>query len=180
MLQLQATVDLRRGSETQNSGAFQEHNIACSQSCVSLVCAEEVSNTKWSRKKGPILSKMPAPSPPPKFVYKILSEKPPEELPNALPLSELDAKDGFIHLSTAEQVPATAGRFFSMMGELWLLKIELDRIEKNTRWEPLGRTFFPHFYDHMLGKEEITDIKVFRRDEGKDWTTILEEDYWLA
>ena len=184
MLQLQATVDLRRGSETQNSGAFQEHNIACLQSWqwrrgYKAFC-EEVRNIPQSRSEIPILSKMPAPSPPPKFVYKILSEKPPEEPPTALPLSELDAKDGFIHLSTAEQVPATAGRFFSMMGELWLLKIELDRIEKNTRWESLGQTFFPHFYGPMPGKEEITDIKVFRRHKGKDWTTILEEDQWLA
>ena len=130
--------------------------------------------------QGTTSPKMPVPSPPPKFVYKILPEKPPIELPAALPLSELDAKDGFIHLSTAEQVPATAGRFFSMTSKLWLLKIELVRIEKNTRWESAGETFFPHFYGPMPGREVISDVKERCRDEGEDWVAILEKDHWLV
>jgi hypothetical protein len=46
-------------------------------------------------------------------VYKIVPEAPLSPLPKALPLSVLDAKDGFIHLSTAEKMPATASRFYS-------------------------------------------------------------------
>lgn len=44
----------------------------------------------------------------PQFVYKILPEAPAEPLPAQLPLSELDAKDGFVHLSTATQVNSSA------------------------------------------------------------------------
>lgn len=40
----------------------------------------------------------------PQFIYKILPEAPAEPFPAQLPLSELDAKDGFVHLSTAVQV----------------------------------------------------------------------------
>lgn len=40
----------------------------------------------------------------PQFVYKILPEAPEEPFPALLPLSELDANDGFVHLSTAAQV----------------------------------------------------------------------------
>ncbi len=40
----------------------------------------------------------------PQFIYKILPRAPAEPLPAQLPLSELDAKDGFVHLSTADQV----------------------------------------------------------------------------
>lgn len=40
----------------------------------------------------------------PRFIYKILPTAAPEPFPSVLPLSELDAKDGFVHLSTAEQV----------------------------------------------------------------------------
>jgi hypothetical protein len=40
----------------------------------------------------------------PKYIYKILPHAPAEPFPTALPFSPLDAKDGFVHLSTAEQV----------------------------------------------------------------------------
>lgn len=47
---------------------------------------------------------MPAPSTLPKYLYKIVPEAPPYPLPEEYPLSDLDRNDGFIHLSTAEQV----------------------------------------------------------------------------
>ena len=49
-------------------------------------------------------SEFQAPSPLPTYVYKILPEAPPSPLPSPYPPSELDRKDGFIHLSSAEQV----------------------------------------------------------------------------
>lgn len=47
---------------------------------------------------------MAAPSPLPTYVYKILDGPPAEPLPATLPVSDLDAKDGFVHLSVAAQV----------------------------------------------------------------------------
>lgn len=44
------------------------------------------------------------PSPLPTYVYKILPSAPPTPLPSEYPLSELDRKDGFVHLSSATQV----------------------------------------------------------------------------
>jgi len=44
------------------------------------------------------------PSPLPEFVYKITPEAPPDPIPEAYPLSDLDRQDGFIHMSTAWQV----------------------------------------------------------------------------
>lgn len=46
----------------------------------------------------------PPPSPLPEFVYKITLEAPPSPIPESYPLSELDQKDGFVHLSTSWQV----------------------------------------------------------------------------
>lgn len=40
----------------------------------------------------------------PKYIYKITPEPAPSPIPEIYPPSELDAKDGFIHLSTALQV----------------------------------------------------------------------------
>lgn len=51
---------------------------------------------------------MTAPTPLPTYVYKILDAPPAEPLPSELPVSNLDAKDGFVHLSTAAQVSQPA------------------------------------------------------------------------
>lgn len=57
---------------------------------------------------------MAAPTPLPTYVYKILDAPPAEPLPSELPVSELDAKDGFVHLSTAAQV-SLLSPFFSLL-----------------------------------------------------------------
>lgn len=46
---------------------------------------------------------MPPPSPLPKYIWKILDSDP-SPLPEGLPLSDLDRGDGYIHLSTPDQV----------------------------------------------------------------------------
>ena len=123
---------------------------------------------------------MPPPSSLPKCVYKILLEAPPTPLPASLPLSELDAKDGFIHLSTAEQVPATADRFFAATHKLCLLKIELERVAKDLKWEDADSNCFPHVYGPMPGKDEVVDVKVFERSDGEGWASVWKKDQWLA
>lgn len=52
-------------------------------------------------------------------------------------LSELDLKDGFVHLSTAQQVPQTLNLFFKDVPSVVLLRLELARVGsfKRIRWE---------------------------------------------
>ncbi len=71
-------------------------------------------------------------SPLPTYLYKILDFPPPDPLSAELPLSPLDAKDGFIHLSTAAQTPATASRFFTDYDTLHILRIPLKRLEEGS------------------------------------------------
>jgi len=123
---------------------------------------------------------MPPPTPLPTYVYKILSKAPSLPLPKVLPLSPLDAKDGFVHLSTAEQTPKTAGRFFSDTTNLWLLKIPLQRIKHNVRWEERSSGCFAHLYDQGLGKDEVGDTKSIARGEGEDWEKAMGKGQWLA
>lgn len=47
---------------------------------------------------------MAPPTPLPTYVYKIVPTAPPSPIPAQYPLSELDQKDGFVHLSIAKQV----------------------------------------------------------------------------
>jgi uncharacterized protein (DUF952 family) len=112
---------------------------------------------------------MPAPSPLPRFLYKILPSAPPAPLPARLPLSDLDRHDGYIHLSTAAQVPATADKFFGHVSELWLLRITYAVLAAGTdgdgevhagstaevRWEDVGRGCFAHFYHGSLGSGNV-------------------------
>jgi len=73
----------------------------------------------------------------PTYIYKIVPESaaPPSPLPDALPVSELDSSDGFIHLSTALQVPGTLKRFFSDKDSVYILRIIYAKVEKDIKWE---------------------------------------------
>jgi len=73
----------------------------------------------------------------PTYIYKIVpsSAPPPSPLPDALPVSDLDKSDGFIHLSTAAQLPATLGRFFQKDELVYILRIIYKQVEKDIKWE---------------------------------------------
>ena len=55
----------------------------------------------------------------------------------------VDREDGYIHLSTAEQAPETAAKYFAGIEGLWLIAVETDGLD-NLRWEPSrGGALFP-------------------------------------
>ena len=68
-------------------------------------------------------------------------------------LSEVDTKDGFIHLSTAVQLAATLSFFFKDSETAFLLQLAMEKIDKNKLIfeEPfpndgLRKSSFPHLY----------------------------------
>ncbi|KAG6817207.1 hypothetical protein H0H87_011565 [Tephrocybe sp. NHM501043] len=115
----------------------------------------------------------------PTYIYKIVpTELIVLPLPDKLPLSPLDTNDGFIHLSTAKQLPGTLGRFFASEANVYILRIEYTRVKKDIRWEdPRGNKpgaiggdgIFPHLYnDGQLGREEVENVIQLER-EGDEW-----------
>lgn len=56
------------------------------------------------------------------------------------------AEEGFIHLSRADQVAATAERFYADVEDLLLLVIDPDRLTDEVRDDPVGDDTFPHLY----------------------------------
>lgn len=59
----------------------------------------------------------------------------------------MDQKDGFIHLSAAHQVRATAQKHFSGGTDLLLVSVLEKNIGKNLKWEASrGGDLFPHIY----------------------------------
>ncbi|WP_432988117.1 DUF952 domain-containing protein [Dactylosporangium sp. CA-233914] len=60
--------------------------------------------------------------------------------------SPLDRADGFVHLSSAEQLHRTASRYFSGEPELVVLAVDADLLGADLRWEDNAHGTFPHLY----------------------------------
>ena len=61
--------------------------------------------------------------------------------------SSQDRADGFIHFSTAAQLPESAGRHRSGQVGLVLLTVDANALGAALRWEPSrGGALFPHLY----------------------------------
>ena len=133
-----------------------------------------------------------------KYIYKIAPSSPTipvtpsAELPEgySLPASELDKKSGFVHMSTAAQIPGTLKHFFptssSGRDSVYLLKAPLKPLEDQglIRWEDpkgeicgprAGEGMFAHIYDDRkfkLSRDEIEGVV--------ELVSVKEEDDWLA
>lgn len=60
--------------------------------------------------------------------------------------SAVDLADGYIHLSTADQLEKTARKHYAGRDELRLLEVDLSALS-DLRWEPSrGGALFPHQY----------------------------------
>lgn len=58
-----------------------------------------------------------------------------------------DARDGFIHLSAADQLAGTAAKYFRGEPDLVLVTFAADALGPALRWEPSrGGDLFPHVY----------------------------------
>ncbi|KAL7004427.1 hypothetical protein EMMF5_006047 [Cystobasidiomycetes sp. EMM_F5] len=144
-----------------------------------------------------------APSTLPTYVYKILetaNTNPRFLFPVPIPAShsfalpELDLKDGYVHLSTAAQLPNTLNRFFANHDEVVLLKLDYKRLSafKEVRWEPTSSgEAFPHLYGGSgIEGENVDSFKQLQRSprdaQGEKvitWSDPLEElkkEGWLV
>jgi uncharacterized protein (DUF952 family) len=61
-----------------------------------------------------------------------------------------DARDGFIHFSTASQVEGTARRHFFGQRALFLVEVDTDALGDALRWErSRNDELFPHLYGDL-------------------------------
>ncbi len=61
-----------------------------------------------------------------------------------------DARDGYIHFSTATQVAETAQKFFSGQTGLFLVEVDVDALGPALRWErSRNEELFPHLYGEL-------------------------------
>jgi uncharacterized protein (DUF952 family) len=112
----------------------------------------------------------------PTFWYKILDQPPPSPLPETLPPTDLDAQDGFIHLSTASQIPITAGLFFQSHDIIWVLKLRREKVDGRVEYPlELGESC-PHIHDSRtgLGKHNVEDVIELERKKDQKWADVPE------
>lgn len=70
----------------------------------------------------------------------------------------IDLADGFIHLSTAEQVAETAAKHFAEESDLVLVAVETERMGDTLKWEPSrGGALFPHLYRPLSLADVVWD-----------------------
>lgn len=74
-----------------------------------------------------------------------------------------DLQDGFLHLSTKEQITGTLEAHFQCETELLLLQIDSAALGAGLKWEPSrAGELFPHFYG-IFPKEAVKAIARLRR-----------------
>ncbi len=71
----------------------------------------------------------------------------------------IDIEDGYIHLSTAEQVVETHAKHFDGLHDLMLIEVELDVLGDAVAWErSRGGQLFPHVYG-MIPLDAVSNAK---------------------
>ncbi len=70
----------------------------------------------------------------------------------------VDLADGYIHLSTSEQVTETAAKHFDGESDLVLVAVATDRLGKDLKWEASrGGALFPHLYRELTLEDVVWD-----------------------
>ncbi len=75
--------------------------------------------------------------------------------------SDVDNKDGFIHLSTKKQLNETVTKHFLGKKNLIIISFNIEKIQDNLKWEvSRNGDIFPHYYGDLETKfaEEIFDL----------------------
>lgn len=83
------------------------------------------------------------------MIYKILTVKAGTQLQRDAFLTPdgSDAADGFVHFSTAAQLPATLDAHYQGHGDLMVLAVDAAACGDALRWEPSrDGALFPHLY----------------------------------
>ena len=68
----------------------------------------------------------------------------------------VDLADGFIHFSTAAQLPGTAAKHFAGLDGLILAAVDAEAMDGALRWEPSrGGDLFPHLYRPLAAADVL-------------------------
>ena len=109
------------------------------------------------------------------LLYKVLSQSEwsEAERDGVFRGSQVDRRDGYIHLSSAKQVKRTIAVWFADRDDLMLAAIEDGRLADALKWEPSrGGALFPHYYG-SLPLDRITWAKPFSSRDVNDIRALI-------
>ena len=79
----------------------------------------------------------------------------------------IDLTDGYIHLSTAQQLDETVDKHFAGQSDLHIAAVDLDAQGETLKWEPSrGGQLFPHIYGPLLLETVIAYGPMERNADG--------------
>ena len=79
----------------------------------------------------------------------------------------IDLADGYIHLSTSDQLTETVDRHFAGQSDLWVAAVDLAALGESVRWEESrGGALFPHIYGPFPLETVIAYGPLERDDDG--------------
>ena len=85
----------------------------------------------------------------------------------AFPGSPADLADGYIHLSTASQLPGTLDKHYAGRTGLVIAAVDLTRVADILRWEvSRGGQLFPHLYGVLKMDAIIATAPLERLADG--------------
>lgn len=104
-----------------------------------------------------------------KLIYKILTQPQMEEFQDKKILvgAPIDIQDGFIHFSTAAQLPETLSKHFAGQQPLWILEVVVNETTSDLKWEESrGGDLFPHLYRSLEWGEVAKSEEIYCLDDG--------------
>ncbi|MEP3298944.1 MAG: DUF952 domain-containing protein [Pseudoruegeria sp.] len=82
----------------------------------------------------------------------------------------IDVQDGYIHFSTAQQVPETAAKHFTRETDLVLLALETDTLGDALKWEvSRGEALFPHLFRALTLQDVLWHVALPLVDGAHDF-----------
>jgi uncharacterized protein (DUF952 family) len=105
----------------------------------------------------------------PTTAYKVLTAEQMRALEaDAFQGAPIDLADGYIHLSTSDQLTETVDKHFAGQSDLWVAAIDLDALGDTIKWEESrGGALFPHIYGRMPLEVVIAYGPLERTGEGE-------------
>lgn len=101
--------------------------------------------------------------------YKILTQEQFQALlAGSFEGAPVDIADGYIHLSTAEQLDETLARHFAGQQALVIAAVPLAPLGEELRWEvSRGGQLFPHLYGRLTLRDVSAHTPLERRADGR-------------
>ena len=104
------------------------------------------------------------------LAYKVLTQAQMDalEADGSFAGAPVDLADGYIHLSTADQLTETVDKHFAGLDDLHVVAVDLDVLGDAVKWEESrGGQLFPHIYAALPLSAVIAYSPLKRDDAGR-------------